>query len=149
MRATLENGILVEGTPAEIAAVIRELGTRESGSRTNHRASTNGESSLAWADTTLDTFWKRLSIEQRKLIEYTLKKGPVTLKQLMDHLDKKEGIDIAGLLAAITRHAHSVAGEASLPVIDKVRSDTGKCYEITSELRTQLQGVLSRQNGTL
>ena len=110
MKATLENGVVVEGTPAEIAAVIRELGNRRSSGTTNHRASMSGEASLEWAETTLDAFWKRLSIEQRKLIEYTLRKGTVTLKQLRDHLDKKDGIDIAGLLAAITRHARSVAG---------------------------------------
>lgn len=141
MKATLENGIIVEGTPAEIAEVIRHLGIHPSNTIKGRRTRMSdgiGE----WTETTLDAFWKQLSAEQRKLIQYTLKKGPVTIKQLIEYLGKNNGIEVAGLLAAITRHGHSAAGEASLPVIGTVRNENGKCYQVSPEVRERLEQFL-------
>jgi hypothetical protein len=147
MRATLDNGIVIYGTAQEIADVIREL---RNGAPVRRVENQDAEqpvgpvvSSPGWTEKSARALWNRLLPDQKALIKYTMKGGPVTLDQLKKQLGKRRGIDIAGLLAAITRHAREEMGYETVKVIEKIRDGNGLWrYQVSPDV-VELLGRLS------
>lgn len=147
MRATLDNGIVIYGTAQEIADVIRELrnGAPERSAEKPDAGQSTGQmaGSPGWTEKSARALWNRLLPDQKALIKYATNGGPVTLDQLMKRLGKRRGIDIAGLLAAITRHAREEMGSETVKVIEKVRDENGLWrYQVSPDV-VELLGQFS------
>lgn len=114
MKATLSNGTVLEGEPHEVAKAIRELGGAASSGpasagavREQHAADTQ----VAWTETTVRNFWHWLYGDQKKLMEFLLKKKTsVSIDDIKDHLALKTGNQLAGILSCITRNARRETG---------------------------------------
>lgn len=114
MRATLSNDTVLEGEPGEIAAALREIGGDSTnaavgGERHPEVASANAQ--VVWTETSVRNFWHWLYGDQKKLMEYLLKKNTsVSIEEIKGKLGLKTGNQVAGVLSSITRNARRETG---------------------------------------
>jgi hypothetical protein len=123
MRATLHNGITVEGEPDELAELIRRLdGGSPAVAPTRERSAVDAlVHHIDRSPVRLRKFVDSLKDEQKTLIRILVRQPNrlVPLQELRAIPNKKKernsrtGIEVAGLLAAITRHWRREMGDAT------------------------------------
>ena len=125
MKATLKHGVVIDGTPSEIAELLQKLGNTlllENGDSSPARsAPVNG--AVDWSEEQVRSFWNRLSADQKKLIRYVVDNGTATPDQLKQHLGRQNGNGVAGALAGITRHARAELVQKDASVVEWVRDE--------------------------
>ena len=138
MKAILDNGTVLEGTPEEIAEfnAIREHATSNGTARRIGDPSSGGVvRSLVWTEARARAFWNWVDGDQKKLLRFMLKRGGrATLDELKHHLEKKTGSGVAGVLANISRNARRETGYSKALVVDWVNNGKGWSYEIATEV---------------
>jgi hypothetical protein len=138
MKATLENGVVVEGTAEELADLIRELGIepREPGRLLQRGGAVDASTKpIDWSEVSARSLWNRFSSDQKKLILFLMKGNRVTLNELQRHLGKQDGIDVAGPLTAITKYVRQETGHPEARAIETVRDEhNNKCYQLVPEI---------------
>jgi len=146
LKAELANGIIVEGTPEELATLIRELAkTPTENGRSFERSSLDPVTTQAdWRGVNARALWNTLSSDQRKLL-VSLKGGNrVQLNDLRIALGKEDGIDVAGLLAGITRHVRRETGNSEAKLVETLRDEhNNKCYQLAPEILELLREFIS------
>jgi hypothetical protein len=136
VKATFQNGVVVEGTPGEVADLLRGLGSELVGGSwaPEQKARDLSADEKAWSSLNARSLWKRFSPEQRKLILLMVDGERLSLDDLKRHLRKEAGIDIAGLLAAITRHVRRETGCRELRLVEHSRNENNShCYQLVPE----------------
>ena len=145
VKATFRDGTVIEGTPQEIASVLRELSSAPTGEGIHKHGPVIGESRLS--DAAVRAIWKRLGPNQQRLLKRLVEAGkPLALTILIGEFAKSEkhpGVDIAGLLAAITRHTNRVAGPTKVTLIEKIRGIDGLSYQINPDVSEILARAVS------
>jgi hypothetical protein len=147
MKATLSNGIVLEGEPFEIARALREIGGQSVGSNGRTVASTTPAvtgAQIVWSDQAVRKFAQCLFGKQKKLIEFLLKKkSSVSINEIMNHLGLKTGNQLAGILSCITRNARRETGYSEAMAYGYELKDGVWHYFVRPELAENLHRILT------
>ena len=123
MKATFPDGTLFEGTPEEFNAVRGYSGTGPNGFIAATRTSSNGSPQF-WNVANAGAFWNSLDTrhnggKQRKVLQFLIKKGGhATEDEVRSHLGVKNGQQLAGVLANISRNARRETGYKKALAVD-------------------------------
>lgn len=121
MKATFPDGTVFEGTPEEFNVIRGHSGTAQNG----HAPTTkpNGSPQL-WNAANAGAFWNSLDArhnggKQKKVLEFLIKKGGrATEEEVRSHLAVKNGQQLAGVLANISRNARRETGYKKAFAVD-------------------------------
>jgi hypothetical protein len=137
MKATLPNGIVLEGPSEEVTKAIRAIQgefptapTTPVAGNNNHASNGNEErSDIIWTQKRAEAFLTCLYGHQRKLIEFLLdRNGSALQEDVMRHLGLKTGNSLAGVRSCITRNARRETDYKKAKVIKWNLGDNGKWY---------------------
>jgi hypothetical protein len=110
MKATFPDGTVFEGTPEEFNAIRGYSGAEKNGLATAAKVSSAGTPQF-WNAANAGAFWNSLDTrhnggKQKRLLQFLLKKGGrATYDEVTNHLGVKNGQQLAGVLANISRNA--------------------------------------------
>jgi hypothetical protein len=151
MRATLHNGITVEGEPDELAELIRRLvgGSPAVAGAGEFRAVDAFARQVDRSPIRLRKFVDSLKDEQKALIRILVGQPNrlVPLRELRaipnkrKGTDSRTGIEVAGLLAAITRHWRREMSDAT-NFVDKTAQGDYQLADGTRSVAAQISEIL-------
>jgi hypothetical protein len=150
MKATFPDGTVFEGTPEEFNAVRGHSGAPQSG----HGAAKPIGRPQFWNSANAAAFWNSLDPrrnggKQKKVLRFLIKKGGrATYEEVKSHLAAKNGQELAGVLANISRNARRETDYKKALAVDwKPDGKGGGFYFIPDDLLQHLKDVEQAESG--
>jgi hypothetical protein len=146
MKATFPDGTVFEGTPEEFNVIRAHSAVAANGSPDTSKTTLN-ESTQVWNATNAGAFWHSLDTrhnggKQRKVLELMIKKGGVaTESEVRSHLNLKNGQQLAGVLANISRNARRETRNEKTRAVIRKHDSSGVSYHIPDELLKFLEDL--------
>lgn len=148
MKATLNDGTVLDGSFEEITNALRALRDKApNGHSSVPKVVDDGHSALVWTPRRAEAFWGSLSGGQKELVQFVVDKGGTArMKEIMQHLNLRQGVQLAGLLSGITRNARRETGYRDAEVIGWHVADDGKWrYAIRNEVYELLKQIANKR----
>ena len=157
MKATLPNGIVLEGPAEEVTKALQAIQGELASAQTtpliennNHAANGNDQhGEVIWTQKRAQAFWSCLYGDQQKLIRFLLDKdGSALQEDVMKHLGLKKGNSLAGVRSCITRNARRETDNKKAKVIKWMLGENRKWYyQLVPEVHDLLKQIADEQKG--
>jgi hypothetical protein len=147
MKATLNDGTVLEGQPGEIVEAIRELGQRYAqapNARSNPNSHGSSTSSSVWTEERVRSLWNFLYGKQKEFVRFLAQRGgKASIQEVMKELSLHKSTEVAGLRSCITRNARRETGNKKAELIVWERTPKGEWhYKIVTDVLPHLRGLM-------
>ena len=148
MKATLNDGTVLEGQPGEIVEAIRELSQRRNpvviNGRRGSAGNTQSAASAVWTDQNVKSLWGFLYGKQKELVRFLVQRGgKASIQEVIKELKLAKSTEVAGLRSCITRNARRETGYKKAELIAWERTPKGEWqYRINADALSVLKELV-------